>query len=118
MSTSIAILKVLSSYPEGCATVAALNADLQMLASPEWFARMRALGARAGAVNLFSAKLVTRDAAGWTITDAGRDFIERLESGEDLATRPTLRLVASSDSARAGKAAPAHAVDLPLGLTA
>jgi hypothetical protein len=66
----IAILKVLSSYPEGRATVAALNADLQMLASPDWFARMRALGARAGAVNLFSAKLVTRDAAGWTITAA------------------------------------------------
>jgi hypothetical protein len=47
MSTSQAILKVLSSYPEGHASIAALNADLQMLASPEWFARMRALAAKA-----------------------------------------------------------------------
>jgi hypothetical protein len=55
MSTSIAILKVLTSYPGGCASVASINADLRMLASPEWFARMRALGVRAGPVNLFSA---------------------------------------------------------------
>ena len=118
MSTSIAILKVLSSYPEGRASVAALNADLQMLASPEWFARMRALGVRGGAVNLFSAKLVTRDGAGWTITDAGRNFIEQLESGEDFMTRPTLRLVSSSDGVRTSKAASEHVPDVPLILIA
>jgi hypothetical protein len=122
MSTSIAILKVLSSYPEGRATVASLNADLRMLASPEWFARMRVLGEWAGAVNLFSAKLVTRDAAGWTITDAGRDFIERLESGETLATRPAerpaLRLVSSTDGVQASRPSPARRLDTHLSLSA
>jgi hypothetical protein len=96
MSTSIAILKVLSSYPQGCASVAALNADLRMLASLEWFARMRALGLRAGPVHLFSAKLVTRDAAGWTITEAGRQLLARLDGGEKIA-QPAIRLVSSTD---------------------
>jgi hypothetical protein len=96
MSTSLAILKVLSSHPEGYASVASLNADLKLLASVEWFARMRALGIRAGAVNLFTSKLVTRDPSGWRITDAGREFLARLESGERVA-EPAIRLVASTD---------------------
>ena len=96
MSTSIAILKVLSAHPEGRASFASLSADLQILASPEWFARLRALGIRAGSVNLFSSKLVTRDASGWAITDAGRDLLARLESGERMAAGPPVRLVSSA----------------------
>ena len=116
MSTSIAILKVLSAHPHGCASVASLNADLKILSSPEWFARMRALGIRAGAVNLFSMRLVTRDASGWTITEAGREFLTRLESGEKLA-EPAIRLVSSMDRARLD-AAPSEAPDTSLSLSA
>jgi hypothetical protein len=70
-----------------------------MLASPEWFARMRALGIRAGAVNLFSDKLAVRDASGWAITDAGRNLLARLESGEKVA-EPAIRLVSSTHRGR------------------
>jgi hypothetical protein len=115
MSTSIAILKVLTSYPGGCASVASINADLRMLASPEWFARMRALGVRAGPVNLFSAKLVTRDVSGWTITEAGRQFLARLERGERIA-EPAIRLVSSAD--RKLEAAQPGAPDTSLSLSA
>lgn len=96
MSTSISILKVLSSHPEGRASVASLNADLRMLASPEWYARMRAMGIRAGTLNLFGGNLVTRDASGWTITEAGRDLLARLERGERVAEGPAVRLVSST----------------------
>lgn len=101
MSTSIAILRVLSSYPDGRASVASLNADLKLLASREWFARVRALGIRAGSVNLFSEKLVMRDASGWTITEAGREFLAQLESGERVA-EPAIRLVSDRSKLEAG----------------
>lgn len=96
MSISVAILKVLSAHPGGRASVAALNVDLKILSSPEWYARMRAAGIRAGSVSLFGSKLVTRDASGWSITDAGRNLLARLESGERVAEGPVLRLVSSS----------------------
>lgn len=67
------------------ATYSAVKADLAMLSTREWLARTRALGAQAGAVNIFSDKLVTRDAQGWTITQRGRAFFDRLD--ENLASR-------------------------------
>lgn len=84
MNVRIAILKVLSSYPDGRASYAALKFDLEMLSTREWLDRMRDLGARAGAINIFSEKLATRDADGWTITQAGRAFLDRLERGEEI----------------------------------
>ena len=112
MSTSIAILRVLSSYPDGRASVASLNADLKLLASREWFARVRALGIRAGSVNLFSQKLVTRDASGWAITESGREFLARLESGERVA-EPAIRLVSDRSKRDAGQAqAPGRSLSL------
>jgi hypothetical protein len=100
VSTSIAILKVLSSHPEGRASFESLKADLAILATPEWDARIRALGRRAGTVNIFSQKLATRGADGWAITPTGREFLDRLESGEvfappQVSERPALRIVAS-----------------------
>ena len=82
--------------------MASLNADLRMLASAEWYARMRALGIRAGTVKLFSARLVTRDASGWTITEVGRELLARLERGERVAEGPAVRLVSSADPVDAG----------------
>ena len=116
MSTSIAILKVLSSYPEGCASVASLNADLRMLASPEWYARMRALGIRAGTINLFGGRLVTRDTSGWTITEAGRALLARLERGERVAEGPAVRLISSAHLTDA-EVTPEH-VQAPLSMSA
>lgn len=101
MSVSIAILKVLSSYPEGRAGYASLKSDLAILSTSEWLARMRTLARRAGPINLFSEMLVTRDAHGWTLTPAGRHFLDRLENGDDLRRPdpawPGLRVITSDD---------------------
>ena len=43
---------------------------------------MRRLGERAGPIEIFRAKLATRDGEGWAITKAGRDFLDRLERDE------------------------------------
>jgi hypothetical protein len=96
MSTSIAILKVLSAYPDGNATFQALKADLEMLSSREWLARMRALAAKAGPFNLFTDGYARRDKRGWTITAHGRAFLDALEADIPAAPRterPQLRLV-------------------------
>jgi hypothetical protein len=99
MNVSIALL--LSSYPDGRASYASLKSDLAMLSTPEWLARMRALGARAGSINIFSEKFATRDGFGWTITQAGRVFLKRLENGEEppsatIAAPAALRVVSST----------------------
>lgn len=104
MSVNIALLKILSSYPDGRASVASLKADFAILSTPEWLARMRVLRARAGPINIFSDKFVTRDAYGWTITQAGREFLDRLERSEEnrrteAPTRPELRVVSSKSAA-------------------
>jgi hypothetical protein len=97
MTTNIAILKVLSSYPGGQASLDALKRDLAMLSTREWSTRMRALSALAGPISLFGDKLVNRDSRGWTITTAGRDFLEKLEHrARILADKPDLTVVASS----------------------
>jgi hypothetical protein len=98
MTTKIAILKVLSSYPDGQASLDALKADLTMLWTREWLARMRAMRALAGQISLFGDKLVTRDAKGWKITKAGRDLLERIEHrAQLLADKPELTVISSSE---------------------
>lgn len=74
MSLQMAILKVLSCHPEGLATIAALNADLNILntSGRDWTDRMRRLAARVPGLDLFGQHLVVRSDAGWQITDAGR----------------------------------------------
>jgi hypothetical protein len=98
MSVSIAILKVLSSHKDGRASHASLKADLAMLGTREWLARMSVLRRRAGPINIFSREIVTRDDYGWTITQAGRELLDRLEQSEEIQrpeapTKPQLRLV-------------------------
>lgn len=105
MSTSIAILKVLSAYPDGVATFQALKADLDVLSTREWLARMRALAAKAGPFHLFTDGYATQSKSGWAITAAGRAFLEAVEA-DGLAAprneRPQLRLVASAANTGAG----------------
>ena len=74
MSLQIAILKVLVSYPDGRATIAALNSDLSILntSGRDWTDRLKRLAARAPGLDLFSQRLVLRDNAGWQITEVNR----------------------------------------------
>jgi hypothetical protein len=82
VSLQVAILKVLSSYPKGHASVAALSADLAILNSSgsDWTSRMKRLAARAPQLDIFSQRLVLRDAVGWQLTDAGRQCLCTLET--------------------------------------
>lgn len=103
MSLGVSILKVLSSYPDGRASLASLQADLAMLTTREWTTRMRALAANAGPINVFSLGLVRRDRTGWSITGAGLAFLNALEAGlaapavSQTSERAVLRLVSSRD---------------------
>ena len=110
MSTSIAILKVLSAYPEGRAVFPALKADLALLnSSREWQSRIRALAAACDPVNLFTDGLAIRDASGWTITPAGRSFLDALEDGLlplRSAKRPELRVVGTMTTGDGDRAEP------------
>jgi hypothetical protein len=99
MSTSVALLKILSACPEGRAGFEQLKADLAILSTRDWLSRIRALAAQSGPVNLFSDGLATRDARGWAITAKGRAFLDALESGQASprqAVRPELRVISSS----------------------
>lgn len=90
MSVHVAILKVLSSYPDGLAAPAALNADLAILSgSQDWTLRMRKLAARLPGLDIFSQKLVVRGAYGWQLTAAGRAVLDLLEDRRDSGS--TLR---------------------------
>jgi hypothetical protein len=82
VSIQIAILKVLASHGGGRATLASLKHDLAILSSsgPEWQARIKRLATRVGSVDIFSSGFVVRDADGWEITQAGRDFLQTLEA--------------------------------------
>jgi hypothetical protein len=74
VSLQMAILKVLSCHPEGCATIAALNADLAILntSGRDWTDRTKRLAACVPELHLFGQRLVVRSDAGWQITATGR----------------------------------------------
>ncbi|RJF77846.1 hypothetical protein [Rhodopseudomonas palustris] len=80
VSVHVAILKVLSTYPDGLAAPAALNADLAVLSgSVDWTSRMRSYAARMPGLDIFTQGLVVRDGRGWQITAAGRAVLDELE---------------------------------------
>ena len=101
MNVRIPILKVLSSYPDGRASYASLKSDLAMLSTGEWLERMKQLGERAGQIDVFREGLATRDGYGWTITPAGREFLGRLERGEEIkrtGVPPHLKVISSNSA--------------------
>jgi hypothetical protein len=124
VSLQVAILKVLASYSDGRATVAAMKADLAILAGAgaDWNARLKRLSARIPGLDIFSQGLVIRDEAGWGITSAGLDalcIMELAASGRPAevptpvttAQMPaTLQLVACASS-RNPKARPPGATE-------
>jgi hypothetical protein len=91
----MSIVKVLSSYPDGRATLAALNADLKILAGSgrEWTARMKRLAARAPQLDIFSQALVIRDAHGWQLTAVGFEFLHRIETEPAVTLEPVAAAV-------------------------
>lgn len=84
MSLQIAILKVLSSHPGGHASITDIKSDLAVLTASgrEWNDRVKGLAKRAPQLDIFTQRYVSRDATGWTIADAGRDFLKSLERPE------------------------------------
>jgi len=82
LSIQIAILKVLASHESGRATVASLNRDIAILtrSGAEWNKRIRRLARRVPVLDIFGNGYVLRDDEGWQITDAGRDFLRKLEA--------------------------------------
>lgn len=82
MSLQVAILKVLASHGSGRATLASLKQDIAILTASgtDWNARMRRLASRVPAIDIFGCGHVVRDAEGWQITAAGRQFLAELEA--------------------------------------
>ena len=82
MSLQVTILKVLASHDSGRATLASLNRDIAVLSASgaEWSARIKRLAARVAAIDIFGCGYVLRDAEGWQITAAGREFLDALEA--------------------------------------
>jgi len=82
VALQVAILKVLSSHPDGRATLAALNADLAILASSgaEWTQRLKRLSALVPDLDIFGQGLVQRDESGWQLTRAGSELLRRIET--------------------------------------
>jgi len=111
MSIQLGILHILSSHPDGMASIASINADVCMLSGADWSRKLRELAKRTGPINLFTDGLVTREAGGWRITAAGRDLIASLDTAApNEANAPGLRLVSS-------QATPAAAATETPGLT-
>ena len=82
MSLQVAILKVLASHDSGRATLASLKRDIAVLSASgaEWSVRIKRLAARVAAIDIFGCGYVLRDAEGWQITSAGREFLGALEA--------------------------------------
>lgn len=82
MSIQVAILKVLASHASGRATLHSLRRDIIILSTsgPDWANRIKRLARRVQSIDIFGSGYVIRDAAGWEITAAGREFLRALEA--------------------------------------
>ncbi len=125
MSFQITVLKVLAGHPDGLASVADLTHYVSILMSSgsDWTDRMKRLAASVPPLDIFSSAFVTRQMDGWRITDAGRQFLTKLEapirvtSDSELPSRddagvaprkpiPKLRLVVNNTRAVTNSADP------------
>ena len=72
---------VLSGHPGGRATLSAMNADLAVLAGAGdgWTQRIKRMALNAPGLDIFTEGYVVRDAAGWQLTDAGRNALLRMD---------------------------------------
>jgi hypothetical protein len=95
VSLQVSILMVLSGHPDGCATSAAMQRDLAILAAsgPEWSGRMRKLAERAPALDIFAEGFVRRDPSEWRLTETGRDFLMSIEAAIKIEGSPVKALL-------------------------
>jgi hypothetical protein len=82
VSFQITVLKVLAGHPGGRASIADLKRAVAILmcSGPDWTNRTKRLQARAPGLDIFSQAYVSRDATGWSISDAGRALLDSLET--------------------------------------
>jgi hypothetical protein len=82
VSFQITVLKVLAGHPEGRLSLDDLKRAVAILISSgsDWTDRTKRLAARAPDLDIFSQSFVLRDDAGWEITDAGRAFLDSVET--------------------------------------
>lgn len=105
MSFQITILKVLAGHPNQVVSVAELTRYVTVLISSgsDWSNRMRRLSLRAPQLDLFGSGFFLRQNHGWQITNAGLQFLRRLEASietmpqseqhpESLDPSPSLKL--------------------------
>jgi len=82
VSFQLTILKVLVGHPDGRASLSDYVERLRLDTE-----RMKRLALRVPDLDIFGSKLVSRDNAGWQITEAGREFLLSLET-KPSAVRP------------------------------
>ena len=82
MSFQITVLKVLAGHPGGLASVADLThyASILMSSGSDWSNRMKRLATSAPQLDIFGSAFVVRQKDGWQITNAGLQFLAKLEA--------------------------------------
>jgi hypothetical protein len=92
------MMRVLSSYPCGLATHAAVKRDLAFLASsgPDWAQHSRRLGAVFPLLDVFSSRFIRKYSFGWRLTPKGAIVLEMMEEAarnlarnEDVSRMPS-----------------------------
>ena len=118
MSFQLTVLKVLAGQTAGRASVAEIRHAVEILmnSGKDWTDRMKRLAQHAPDLNIFSARFILRDHAGWEITDAGRQFLAALEAAVANRIEPPPRTVVdlpSSEPAAKPVADEARSLDPP-----
>ncbi|CUT12689.1 hypothetical protein BF49_3769 [Bradyrhizobium sp.] len=64
-------MKILAGQPDGRGSLALIKQHLAVFytSGPEWTARMKLLAERAPQLDIFTQRLVVRDAGDWVITE-------------------------------------------------
>ncbi|WP_035977980.1 hypothetical protein [Bradyrhizobium sp. th.b2] len=95
MSFQLTVLKVLAGQSAGRASVADLRNAVAILMNSgrDWTDRMKRLIEHAPDLNIFAAKFVLRDEAGWEITEDGRIFLAALETAVAVRRSPLRSVV-------------------------
>lgn len=95
MNFQVTVLKILSSYPGGFATMADIKRDMAILATSgrDWAERTKRLATRIPGLDIFSQGFVERESGGWRITEKGQAALELMEPRDRHA--PTMENTAA-----------------------
>jgi hypothetical protein len=82
VSFQITVLKVLAGHPDGLASVADLTHYVSILMSSgsDWSNRTKRMAASVPQLDIFGSAFVIRQKDGWQITNAGLQFLAKLEA--------------------------------------